>query len=104
VFGRYSNGVNNPLQQLILVSFRNPQAMVLVGQSQWAATIDAGSETINKPGEGIAGILQAGSVEDSNTELTNELVNLIVAQRLYQANAQSVTAQSTILQTLVNLR
>lgn len=104
IAGRYSNGVNQPLQQLVLVTFRNPQSMIPVGQSQWVATLDAGAETINKPGEGVAGQLQAGSVEDSNTDLTGELVNLIIAQRLYQANAQSITAQSTILQTLVNLR
>lgn len=104
ISGRYSNGVNQPLQQLVLVTFRNPQSMVPVGQSQWVATLDAGSETINKPGEGVAGLIQASSVEDSNTDLTGELVNLIIAQRLYQANAQSITAQSTILQTLVNLR
>jgi flagellar hook protein FlgE len=104
IAGRYSNGVNQPLQQLVLVTFRNPQSMVPVGQSQWVATLDAGAETINKPGEGVAGLVQAGSVEDSNTDLTGELVNLIIAQRLYQANAQSITAQSTILQTLVNLR
>lgn len=104
ISGRYSNGVNQPLQQLVLVTFRNPQAMVPVGQSQWVATLDAGSETINKPGEGVAGLVQASTVEDSNTDLTGELVNLIIAQRLYQANAQSITAQSTILQTLVNLR
>jgi flagellar hook protein FlgE len=104
ISGRYSNGVNQPLQQLVLVTFRNPQSMVPVGQSQWVATLDAGSETINKPGEGVAGLVQASTVEDSNTDLTGELVNLIIAQRLYQANAQSITAQSTILQTLVNLR
>jgi len=104
ISGRYSNGVNQPLQQLVLVTFRNVQSMVPVGQSQWVATLDAGAETINKPGEGVAGLLQASSVEDSNTDLTGELVNLIIAQRLYQANAQSITAQSTILQTLVNLR
>jgi len=104
ISGRYSNGVNQPLQQLVLVTFRNPQSMVPVGQSQWVATLDAGAETINKPGEGVAGLIQSNSVEDSNTDLTGELVNLIIAQRLYQANAQSITAQSTILQTLVNLR
>lgn len=104
IAGRYSNGVTQPLQQLVLVTFRNPQSMIPVGQNQWVSTIDAGAETINNPGEGVAGLVQAGSVEDSNTDLTGELVNLIVAQRLYQANAQTISAQSTILQTLVNLR
>jgi flagellar hook protein FlgE len=104
ISGRYSNGVNKPLQQLVLVTFRNPQALAPIGQNQWAMTIDAGDETINAPGMGIAGTLQAQAVEDSTTDLTAELVNLIIAQRLYQANAQSISAQNTILQTLVNLR
>jgi flagellar hook protein FlgE len=77
---------------------------VPIGNNQWVPTIEAGSETINKPGEGVAGQLQSGAVEDSNTDLTAELVNLIVAQRMYQANAQTISAQSQILQTLVNLR
>lgn len=104
IAGRYSNGVTQPLQQLVLATFRNPQSMIPIGQNQWVATIDAGAETINNPGEGVAGQVQSGSLEDSNTDLTGELVNLIVAQRLYQANAQSISAQSQILQTLVNLR
>ena len=104
IAGRYSNGVTKPLQQLVLATFRNPQAMIPQGQSQWVATIGAGAETLNNPGEGVAGLVQSGSTEDSNTDLTSELVNLIVAQRLYQANAQTISAQSQILQTLVNLR
>jgi len=104
VFGRYSNGVSKPLQQLVLATFRNPQALIPLGDNQWVATFAAGSETINKPGEGVAGSLQSGAVEESNTDLTAELVDLIVAQRMYQANAQTISAQSAILQTLVNLR
>ena len=56
------------------------------------------------PGKGIAGVVQSGATEDANVDLTGELVNLIVAQRLYQANAQTIRAQDQILQTLVNLR
>lgn len=104
LYGRYSNGVSVPQQQLMLASFRNPQGLIPIGNNQWIATIDAGAETLNTPGEGSAGRLQSGAVEDSNTDLTAELVSLIVAQRLYQANAQSINAQSQILQTLVNLR
>jgi flagellar hook protein FlgE len=104
VFGRYSNGVSQPLQQLVLATFRNPQALIPLGDNQWVATFAAGSETVNKPGEGVAGVLQSGAVEESNTELTQELVNMIVAQRMYQANAQTVKTQDQILQTLVNLR
>jgi len=104
LYGRYSNGVSVPQQQLMLASFRNPNGLIPIGNNQWVATIDAGAETINSPGEGVAGRLQSGAVEDSNTDLTAELVSLIVAQRVYQANAQTISAQSQILQTLVNLR
>jgi flagellar hook protein FlgE len=104
VFGRYSNGVSKPLQQLVLATFRNPQSLIPTGDNQWVATFAAGSETVNKPGEGVAGALQSGAVEESNTDLTAALVDMIVAQRMYQANAQTVKTQDQILQTLVNLR
>lgn len=102
--GRYTNGLTKPLQQLVLANFRNPNALVTLGNNQWAAVSETGSEVLNTPGVGIAGAVQAGSSEDANVDLTGELVNLIVAQRLYQANAQTIRAQDQILQTLVNLR
>ena len=49
-------------------------------------------------------VLQSGSLEESNTDMTGELVNMITAQRAYQANAQTIKAQDAVLQTLVNLR
>ncbi|MEW5892341.1 MAG: flagellar hook protein FlgE [Pseudomonadota bacterium] len=104
VNGRYTNGLTRPLQQLVLANFRNPNALVPLGNNQWAAISETGSEVLNTPGLGIAGAVQAGATEDSNVDLTAELVNLIVAQRLYQANAQTIRAQDQILQTLVNLR
>ncbi|TCS71517.1 flagellar hook protein FlgE [Sulfuritortus calidifontis] len=104
VNGRYTNGLTRPLQQLVLANFRNPNALVPLGNNQWAAISETGSEVLNTPGVGIAGAVQAGATEDANVDLTGELVNLIVAQRLYQANAQTIRAQDQILQTLVNLR
>ena len=56
------------------------------------------------PGAGNLGVLQAGVVEESNIDLTSELVNMMVAQRIYQANAQTIKTQDSVLQTLVNLR
>ena len=104
IFGRYTNGLTRPLQQLVLANFRNPNALVSLGNNQWASNSETGTEVLNVPGEGIAGVVQAGATEDANVDLTAELVNLIVAQRLYQANAQTIRAQDQILQTLVNLR
>jgi flagellar hook protein FlgE len=59
---------------------------------------------VSAPGSGGLGVLQAGAVEESNVELTSELVNMITAQRIYQANAQTIKTQDQILQTMVNLR
>ncbi len=104
ISGRYTNGLTRPLQQLVIANFRNPNALVTLGNNTWAANSETGTEILNTPGQGIAGVVQAGSTEDANVDLTQELVNLIVAQRLYQANAQTIRAQDQILQTLVNLR
>ena len=104
VFGRYSNNVSRPLQQLLLANFRNPNGLIPLGNNQWAPSYASGSEVLNSPGGGVAGILQSGATEDSNVDLTNELVNMIVAQRQYQANAQTIKTQDQVLQTLVNLR
>lgn len=101
--GQYSNGQTRNLAQIMLASFRDPQGLISLGSNQWQATDESGVEIPNKPGEGIAGLLQSGSVEDSNVDLTAELVNLIIAQRTYQANAQSVRTQSDLLQVLVNM-
>jgi flagellar hook protein FlgE len=101
--GVYSNGQTKKIAQMLLASFRDPQKLTSLGANQYQATDAAGPEIANKPGQGIAGLLQSGSVEDSNVDLTQELVNLIVAQRTYQANAQTVRTQSDLLQTLVNI-
>ncbi len=102
--GRYTNGQSRTLGQVVLTSFNNPRGLLPLGNNQWANTQAAGAAVENTPGSGVLGVLQSGSVEESNVDLTAELVNMIVAQRLYQANAQSVRAQDQLLQTLVNLR
>lgn len=104
VEGRYTNGQSRNLGQVVLSSFNNPRGLLPLGNNQWARTEGAGDAVENTPGSGVLGVLQSGAVEESNVDLTAELVNMIVAQRLYQANAQSVRAQDQLLQTLVNLR
>lgn len=102
--GRYTNGQSRTLGQVVLTSFNNPRGLLPLGNNQWARTEAAGDAVENTPGSGVLGVLQSGAVEESNVDLTAELVNMIVAQRLYQANAQSIRAQDQLLQTLVNLR
>ncbi len=101
--GRYTNGKTQVLGQVVVATFRNPNGLNSLGNNLWAATSESGLPVPGKPGTGLNGVLSSGVVEESNVELTQELVQLIVQQRNYQANAQSIQAQDQILQTLVNL-
>ncbi len=102
--GRYTNGQTKILGQISLANFTNLQGLQPIGDNQWVETIDSGSPVVGTPGSGRLGAIQAAAVEDSNVDLTSELVNMITAQRMYQANAQTIKAQDQILQTIVNLR
>ncbi|MEW5771227.1 MAG: flagellar hook protein FlgE [Pseudomonadota bacterium] len=104
VLGRYTNSQSKVLGQVALAYFANTQGLQPVGNNLWIDSAEAGQAVIGAPGSGVLGVIQSGAVEESNVDLTAELVNLIVAQRMYQANAQTVRAQDQILQTLVNLR
>ncbi|NTV11068.1 MAG: flagellar hook-basal body complex protein, partial [Zoogloea sp.] len=104
ITGRFSNGQARNMGQLQLVSFQNPNGLQSLGNNQWGASSTSGAAQPNVPGSGILGAIQSGSVEDSNVDLTAELVDMITQQRAYQANAQSIKTQDQLLQTLVNLR
>jgi len=102
--GRYSNGQSNTLGQVVLANFSNPSALQPLGNTAWAESPDSGAPLVGAPGTGSLGALQSGATEDANVDLTAELVNMITAQRVYQANAQSIKTQDAVLQTLVNLK
>ncbi len=104
ITGRYTNGETVELAQVAIQTFRNPNALNSIGNNFWEATLESGLTAPIKPGEGVGGVISSGMVEDANVELTQELVQMIIQQRNYQANAQSIKAQDQILQTLVNLR
>lgn len=101
--GRYTNGQTSTLGQVVLNSFLNPNGLQPLGNNSWFQTADSGQPTVGAPGSGTLGTVQSGAVEDSNVDMTADLVNLIVAQRAYQANAKTISAQDQILQTLVNI-
>ncbi len=104
VTGRYSNGQAKTLGQVVLSNFSNPQGLQPMGANNWGETSTSGTPLVGAPGSSSLGLLQTSAVEDSNVDLTAELVNMITAQRVYQANAQSVKTQDQVLQTIVNLR
>jgi flagellar hook protein FlgE len=80
------------------------QGLQPLGGNAWAGTFASGDPIRGVAGEGNLGVLQAGALEESNVDLTAELVAMITAQRVYQANAQTIKTQDQVLQTLVNLR
>ena len=101
---QYSNGQSKASGQVVLATFRNPQGLSPLGGNAWASSPSSGEPIIGVPGQGNIGALQSGALEESNVDLTAELVNMIVAQRAYQANAQTIKTEDQVLQTLVNLR
>jgi len=104
ITARYSNGQSKPAGQVEIATFRNPQGLVPLGSNAWARSFGSGDPVLGVPGDGNLGTIQSGSLEESNTDLTGELVSMITAQRVYQANAQTIKTQDQVLQTLVNLR
>ncbi|MFZ1180352.1 MAG: flagellar hook protein FlgE [Herbaspirillum sp.] len=104
ITGNYSNGDTQTLGQLLLVNFANPNGLQPLGNNLYIVSPDAGEPLIGKPTTGQFGTLTGRAVEDSNVDLTAELVNMIVAQRVYQANAQTIKVQDAVLQTLVSIR
>jgi flagellar hook protein FlgE len=102
--GSYSSGKFLTLGQVALANFANPQGLEARGNNAWKESSASGTAIVGTPGTGGLGVLQPGAVEDSNVELTGELVNMITAQRVYQANAQTIKTQDQLLQTMVNLK
>jgi flagellar hook protein FlgE len=104
IIGSYTNGQSATLGQIVLANFTNPNGLQALGNNAWAESSTSGQPQVNVPNTGSLGVLQSSAVEDSNVDLTAELVNMITAQRIYQANAQTIKTQDQVLQTLVNLR
>jgi len=104
LLGRYTNGQSRALGQVVLASFANPQGLQPLGNNGWGESTGSGQPLVGAAGTGSLGALQSGAIEESNVDLTQELVDMITAQRVYQANAQTIKTQDQVLNTLVNLR
>ncbi len=104
ILGRYTNGESAILGRVALATFTNPNGLEPLGDNNWAETPNSGAAMVGSPGSGTLGLLRANTVEESNVDLTAELVKMITAQRNYQANAQTIKTQDQAMQTLVNMR
>jgi flagellar hook protein FlgE len=104
IFARYTNGQSFALGQVALANFANQQGLQPLGSTAWAETFASGVATISEPGTAGLGLIQSGALEDSNVDITQQLVNMITAQRNFQANAQVIQTEDTVTQTVINLR
>ena len=104
VSARYTNGVSNALGQVAMTNFANPQGLQPLGDNGWAETFESGQPRRGAAGNSEFGLVQGGALEASNVDLTAQLVNMITAQRNFQANAQMISTQDQITQTVINIR
>lgn len=104
IIGNYANEQSQVLGTIALANFRNPEGLASQGDNAWVETGSSGQPLLGLAGNGQFGSLESGAVEVSNVDLTRELVDLIVAQRNYQANTQTIKVQDEVLQSAVNLR
>jgi flagellar hook protein FlgE len=104
ITAKYSNGQSKAAGQIELANFRNPQGLSPNGGNSWSRTPTSGDAILGVSGTGNLGVMQSGALEESNVDLTAELVNMVTAQRAYQANAQTIKTMDQVLQTLVNLK
>ena len=104
LMGSYDNGKQIAAGQIQLATFADPQGLSPVSGGMWRSTQASGTSVSGTPGSGNFGSLTSGALEDSNVDLTKELVDMMTAQRSYQANAQTIKTQDQVLSTLVNLR
>ena len=104
VVASFSNGTTQNLGKLVLATFANPAGLRQMGDAHWAVTGASGEATIGEANTDGYGAINAGSLERSNVDITEELVALIGAQRNFQANAKAIETATTLTQTIVNLR
>lgn len=104
VSARYTNGVVQPLGQVAMTNFVNPQGLQSLGDNVWAETYNSGEPRRGQASTADFGMVQGGGLEASNVDLTEQLVNMITAQRNFQANAQMIQTQDQITQTVINIR
>jgi flagellar hook protein FlgE len=104
IVARYTNGQNRDVAQIALADFANPQGLSPNGNTSWTETSDSGVPLIGQPGTASLGFIQSGALEDSNVDLSEQLVNLIIAQRNFQANSKTIETADTVTQTILNIR
>ena len=100
----YTNGQNNPLGKIVLANFNNQNGLKQIGNATYVETAVSGEAQVGEAGSEGYGNILSGSLERSNVDITEELVNLITAQRNFQASAKAIETTTTLTQTIINIR
>ena len=103
LFGRYTNGQSNAFGQVALANFSNTQGLVPASNTLWVESFASGAALVGTPGSTDLGLVQSGALEESNVDVTEELIDMIQAQRFFQSNAQVIGAADEITQTIINI-
>jgi len=104
VSARYTNGQSTTLGKVAMANFANNNGLNQLGNTTWGETFASGDRILGEASRGTFGLLQSGAVESSNVDVAEQLVGLITAQRNYQANAQVISAENQVSQTIINIR
>jgi len=104
ISARYTNGQSLTLAQVAMANFSNLNGLAQLGDTTWSETFESGSALVGTAGTGPLGLIQSGALEGSNVDLTEQLVNMITAQRNFQANAKTIETADTVTQTIINIR
>ncbi len=103
IFARFTNGQAQVLGQVALAGFSNEQGLQPQGDTGWSETFESGPPLVGVPQTAALGLIQSGALEESNVDLSEELVNLIIAQRNYQSNAKTIETADQVTQTILNI-
>ena len=101
---RYTNGQTKVQGQVVLATFANQQGLTPLGNTAWSQSFASGEPVVGAPATGTLGGIQSGALEASNVDISEQLIQLIVAQRNYQANAKTIQTEDAVTQTIINLR
>ena len=103
IFARFTNGQAEVLGQVALANFRNDEGLTPLGDTAWAESFESGTPTIGSPRTASFGQIQSAALEDSNVDLSEQLVGLIIAQRNFQASAKTIETTDQVTQTILNI-
>lgn len=101
VVAKYSNGQQQSVGKIAVAAFPNEGALTAISDTSWVASGDSGTALVGTPGDGMSGTLNTSSLEQSNVDVTSELVGLMTSQRNYQANSKVIQTESTMMQSLM---